>query len=246
MQNTQPQIVASFDIGAKNLAVCILDIETEKILDWFIINIFIHEEVRTGKEVKSSERSIRQHIDYLAETLPDYRHRFEQVTHVLLEQQPNGKGKFANSKMFNVENSIRMWFRSEFGIVAQTVSPKLKLQIIREALKEEDELCDPKPSTPKKATQRYAYHKKRAVQCARKLAPERCDLALIHMCLGSRKKDDYADSFLQGLWWIRDRLVQKEKQEKKLAKQMERERKAIEKAQRAQERADKKRAKLES
>jgi len=104
--------------------------------------------------------------------------------------------------MCSLQHALKTWFLTKYGICAAIVSPKLKLNIIRDRLRADDQLCDPVPSTPKASNKRYAYHKKRAIQCVRKIGPEHATESQMIVFLGTKKKDDYADSFLQGLWRI--------------------------------------------
>ncbi len=216
-------ILASFDMGAANLAVCVIEMETKKIRDWFIIDIFRAESVATGTEVKSGDRNVDQHIEALVPALDQHYDTFKGVTHVAIEQQPSGRGAFANNKMHNLQHALKVWFLTRYGLCAKIVSPKQKLKLIRAALKEDDALCDPVPSTPKAAKtatkkekdriarKRYQYHKKRAVQCTRKIGPDHATEMQMTLFGASKKKDDYSDSLLQGLWYIDElnRLEQK-------------------------------------
>ena len=195
--------LASFDMGAANLAVCVLDIETKQIQHWFLINIFEQESAETKQVVKSSKRTVDQHIEALIPALNRHTSIFDSVTHVAIEQQPSGRGAFANNKMHNLQHALKTWFLTRYGICAQIVSPKHKLKIIRERLKEQDDLCDgDKPSTPTNPSKRYAYHKKRAIQCTTLIGPIHATETQMTLYSASGKKDDYADAFLQGLWRI--------------------------------------------
>jgi hypothetical protein len=234
-------ILASFDMGAVNLAVCVLDMETKKVHHWFIIDIFRAESLATGAEVKSGDCNIDKHIEALVPALDEYYDIFKPITHVAIEQQPSGRGAFANNKMNNLQHALKVWFMTRFGICARIVSPKHKLKIIRSALKEDDALCDPVPITPKAAKtatkkekarvarQRYQYHKKRAVQCTRKIGGDHATETHMTLFEASKKKDDYGDSFLQGLWFIDElnrEVVKKAKNAAALAKKATKKRKS--------------------
>lgn len=226
-------ILASFDMGAANLAVCVLEIETKQVQHWFLIDIFRGESVASGTEVKSGDCNVDHHIEALVPALDEFYDIFKTVTHVAIEQQPSGRGDYANNKMHNLQHALKVWFLTRFGICARIVSPKHKLKIIRTALKEDDALCDPVPSTPKAAKtatktekarvarQRYQYHKKRAIQCTRKIGADHATETQMTLFGASKKKDDYGDSFLQGLWYIDElnrEIVKAAKKEAALAK----------------------------
>lgn len=196
-------VLASFDMGAANLAVCVLDIATKKILHWFLIDIFREQSIATGKVIKSSKKTVDEHVEALVPALEGFSSVFDDVTHVVIEQQPSGRGRFANNKMHNLQHSLKTWFLTKYSICAKILSPKHKLKIIRSSLASDDELCDPRPSTPKVANKRYAYHKKRAVQCVKKIGPLHATETQMTLFKASKKKDDYADAFLQGLWRIK-------------------------------------------
>lgn len=194
--------LASFDMGAINLAMCILDMETKRIHEWRILNIFRTESIVLGREIKSSDRTVDQHVEAMIQTLEDHSELFYGITHVAIEQQPAGRGRFANNKMSILQHSLKTWFLTKYHVCATIVSPKLKLRIIRKTLAEDDALLDPQPSTPKNARKRYAYHKKRAIQCVQKLGALHATETQMVLFRASKKKDDYADALLQGLWHI--------------------------------------------
>jgi len=217
-------------MGAANLAVCILDMETEKIKEWFLIDIFAEQSREAGLAVKSGDRTVDQHIEALVPAMDAHFESFKEVTHVAIEQQPSGKGAFANNKMHNLQHGLKVWFLTRLGVCAKIVSPKHKLKIIRASLKDDDALCDPAPSTPKAAQgaskavkskiarQRYQYHKKRAIQCTQKIGPDYATETQMLLFQATKKKDDYSDAFLQGLWLIRDIKAEELKQAKRKRK----------------------------
>jgi len=80
-------IILSFDIGIKNLAYCILDTESNDILDWNILDC-------TGTNETLS----------VIKTLDEYPHLLE-ADIVLLEKQPS-----FNPKMRNISTALYVYF----------------------------------------------------------------------------------------------------------------------------------------
>lgn len=201
-----PRGVASFDMGAKNLALCVLDSRMETVVKWCMINIWAREEQETQTVVNSKKRTLDEHVEAFVPALDQHLPDLASVVHVAIEQQPAGRGPFANTKMQNLQNCLKTWFLTRLSLCADIVSPKLKLNITRAELAEDDaKNPDGPPTTPKKASERYHYHKKRAITTTEKLLHTHTDATRAKMFTSTRKKDDFADAFLQGLWWIRAR-----------------------------------------
>lgn len=80
-------IILSFDIGIKNLAYCIIDTESNDILDWYILDC-------TGTNETLS----------VIKTLDEYPHLLE-ADIVLLEKQPS-----FNPKMRNISTALYVYF----------------------------------------------------------------------------------------------------------------------------------------
>lgn len=205
----------SIDIGAQNLGICVCDISTKKIIHWLIIDIFLAQSQQLGTIIRSSKKSMNEHVEALIPTLEQHSHLFEDATHVVIEQQQAGRGRFSNNKMNVLMHCIKVWFLIKYQINSSICSPKNKLKIIRAALKEDDEQLNEPPTTPKEARKRYSYHKKRAIQCATKLAPLYACESKMRIFLASKKKDDFADSLLQALYFIDKLNIEHEKKNRK-------------------------------
>ena len=197
------RLLASFDMGAKNLACCVLNIDTEQVEHWFLIDLFRAESQRLGREVRSTDKTVNEHVEAMIPELDRYAHIFNQVTHVAIELQPAGRGKFANNKMNNLQHCLKTWFLTKYKICAQIMSATLKLKLIKQRMKEYDAQQPVNPSTPTNANKRYQYNKKRAVLCTHHIGQfHATDVQMAVFC-ATKKKDDYADSFLQGLYRIK-------------------------------------------
>ena len=212
------RLLASFDMGAKNLACCVINIDTEQIEEWFLINIFRATSQALGIEVKSTDYTIDQHIEVLVPSLEEYTHIFNHVTHVAIELQPAGRGQFANNKMSSLQHALKTWFLTKYGICAKIMSATLKMKVIKQKMKEVDAQTIPPPTTPKNAAKRYQYNKKRAKQCVAYIGHQHASASQMTLFNASKKKDDYEDEMLQNMYRIKQLKIEDTKRRNKILK----------------------------
>ena len=211
--------ILSWDVGIYNLSYCILEKNKEtneiKIIDWDIVNLVDNEEMKKNRNL-------------IFENIPRKLHEKPQlldVDIVVIENQPSLK----NPQM----KSIQMILYSYFLILGKVVgngdnhtsyidkidfcsaSNKLKIYdgpeiILEEKTKrkskniiiennENIELTD--KTKPKKSTIKYADKKRLAIEHAKYFVEK--DEKYKDFFNDHKKKDDLADSYLQGLYYIK-------------------------------------------
>jgi Poxvirus A22 protein len=163
-------VIASFDVGLRNLALCIVDTASMRVLAWEIIDLATSN--RAPMETVCG--LVRQRLDERAE-------RFRGVACVLVEKQPG-----RNKTMVRIEAYLLMYYVMT-GRAARLVSPTGKLSF---------STCRFRGG----GRENYKLRKKASVALAQEFIEktrEAQDPAVCAAFASSRKKDDYADSLLQ-------------------------------------------------
>ena len=203
--------VLSWDVGIYNLSYCIIENNKEtnenKIIDWDIVNLVDNEEMKKNRNL-------------IFENIPRKLHEKPQlldVDIVVIENQPSLK----NPQM----KSIQMILYSYFLILGKVIgngdksisyidkidfcsaSNKLKVyngpEILLENKKKPKTEIEPNPDTkPKKTTIKYSDKKKLAIEHAKYFIEN--DEKYKDFFNTHKKKDDLADSYLQGLYYIKN------------------------------------------
>ena len=228
-----PTRYASFDMGVKNLALCIVEVADPappSIVHWELINTLEESPRRL-----TSARNIR--IEVAVEALVDaMRSRaalWEGVAEVVIEQQPVARMAVSNTLCKCLSHVLQAHFY-QMGARVRFCSPKLKLGVAG--------VDDGAAPAKEKAKDRYARHKRAAIDETRRRVPEGDTWRAYFE--GVSKKDDLADAFLQALVVIDDDATARAKAAAKAVKVAERARetaeKEAEKARKAEESARKK------
>jgi hypothetical protein len=201
--------IVSFDIGIKNLSYCIEDVKDEtknssnidienyfktniEIIHWDLINIA--EEKENANKISMFEINKR-----IVKALDKIRDIFLDSNIILLEQQPmNGFG-CNNVKMGRIAIILQTYFiiygiHNEKSSIEHVtfVSPKNKLKL-HPNIEKVNEI-------KKKYKKAYDQNKKIAIDCCELLINN--NEKLIEIFSNKKKKDDYADSLLNGLWYV--------------------------------------------
>ena len=181
--------IASFDLGMRNLAWCVLEREAPcswpptgaKVLSWKLVDI------SDGKVEDLQGADISQCVEMLINTLKANASELV-VDHVFLELQPTSRMGVSNIKT-KVLSHICQGYFYEHGIPVTFVSPKLKNSVPCDAVSE---------GTP---AQMYAARKKHAIASTTTALTALDDKEWIEWWSKKKgKKDDLADAFLQGLF----------------------------------------------
>lgn len=164
--------VLSIDVGIKNLAVCILDVGPAE------------SEIEYWNVLETTG------LKDLFEQL-DVEVCLDGATHVVIEKQPS-----FNPKMRGVASALETYFLIRGQLDSDAVS-----RVVSFSPKHKIALCAariPTPAVPK--SKRYRMHKKIAIEeCADRISTSS---TLTEFYSSHKKKDDLADSYLQGLAYI--------------------------------------------
>jgi len=217
--------ILSFDIGIKNLAFCLLDSDKDSIEDWGIINISIdpvcehmiklkqcdktakayindiryctsHLNLKMNREKKKKNiKKIKNPILSIGQNivrLLDEKSNFLEVDVVLLENQPALK----NPTMKTIQMIVYSYFL--INGLTKSEKPIHNIEMINarnklKAYKGEPIQCDIKD--------RYKKTKYLSVEYTKCMIKEQ-NKTMLQLFNESKKKDDLADAYLQGMFWL--------------------------------------------
>jgi len=195
-------IYISFDIGIKNLALCILK-KTDKIevLDWRIIAI-----AESKKELKGiddiSER-VYNEMDIIVGFLKEA--NINMIDYVLIENQPsnlNGIMKTIQHIIYNYFNLIKHWDKEVDNVVLVNASLKSKThEYVPEITYEESEV---KKNAKNFRRSKYVYNKKLSIDICQNYIKD--NERLKDIFVNNKKKDDLSDACLQAVSYIRTNI----------------------------------------
>ena len=195
-------IYISFDIGIKNLALCILK-KTDKIevLDWRIIAI-----AESKKELKGiddiSER-VYNEMDIIVGFLKEA--NINTIDYVLIENQPsnlNGIMKTIQHIIYNYFNLIKHWDKEVDNVVLVNASLKSKThEYVPEITYEESE---GKKNAKNFRRSKYVYNKKLSIDICQNYIKD--NERLKDIFVNNKKKDDLSDACLQAVSYIRTNI----------------------------------------
>lgn len=195
------KVTLSFDVGTKNLAYCLIRDEDEHIIDWNVMDI----------SAATYDRQCQRMIDALdlIDYSVGYPDSIKQSIVVVIEKQ-----MARNPRMRVISGQLQMYFALEKRACEQNndnvfiqkviyYSPKFKLKCY--TFREGDKsIITKKYSTP------YAFRKDLGKQHCNIIINREKDGKLIqdkkwidHYNKNKKKADDLADSFLQGLAYLR-------------------------------------------
>ena len=195
-------IYISFDIGIKNLALCILK-KTDKIevLDWRIIAI-----AESKKELKGiddiSER-VYNEMDIIVGFLKEA--NINMIDYVLIENQPsnlNGIMKTIQHIIYNYFNLIKHWDKDVDNVVLVNASLKSKThEYVPEITYDESE---GKKNAKNFRRSKYVYNKKLSIDICQNYIKD--NERLRDIFVNNKKKDDLSDACLQAVSYIRTNI----------------------------------------
>lgn len=174
--------VLSFDVGIKNLAVCVLDKDSKQIQAWKVINL-----------VEGNEKSLHvvasALIDHMDELVLAYQDEPEWT--VLIENQP----AFKNPTMKSIQMILYSYFailQKHHGIVMHIdfIAASRKLRYMKEHFAEMD-----------KSDTSYKVNKANAVAYTKQHLSLN-DPSQLPFFTAHKKKDDLADCLLQALSFL--------------------------------------------
>ena len=177
--------ILSFDVGIKNLAYCVLD-ETNTIYHWGVINVL---EDATKKKIDTDQLAnmVFDKLDEIPEIL--------EVERVVIENQPSLK----NPKMKTMQIMILSYFVSHQRKLNTSIkkidcfAPRNKLNVYKGEKREEIELSI-------KCKSVYSRTKRLSVEFTKDMI--KTQTKWLDQITSSKKKDDLADSFIQGACYL--------------------------------------------
>ena len=171
--------VVSFDVGIINLAYCIFDSDTSKILYWEIITTPDHTNYS------------RLYINVITEL--DKRPFLLDTDVVLIEKQPS-----FNPKMRIISGCLQTYFFIR-GVIDR---PEKKIQSVEFFSPKHKLKCYTGPELIVKGSTKYAQTKKKAVLITEWMLKKNNEsIAFNDLFQKSKKKDDLSDSYLQAITW---------------------------------------------
>lgn len=194
-------IYISFDIGVKNLAVCILKYEdTLNIIDWNIITL-----AETKKEIKGvddiSERIFMQ-LDNMMGTLREK--SIDHIDYILIENQPsnlNGIMKTIQHIIFTYFSLLKHWDKIVDKVILVNASLKSKYHNFQPVIEQKESLVDAKKNSKGFKREKYKLNKESSIQICRNYI--QYDEKLIAIFDSNKKKDDLCDACLQAVSYIK-------------------------------------------
>lgn len=196
-------IYISFDIGVKNLALCILK-KTDKIeiLDWRIISI-----ADSKKELKGID-DISERVYYEMDNIVGFikENGYKKIDYVLIENQPsnlNGVMKTIQHIIYNYFSLIKHWDNEVENVVLVNASLKTKTHDYIPDIKLDDDVSCVKNSRNFKKN-KYQYNKKLSIAICENYIKNNSNL--IDLFKNNKKKDDLSDACLQAVSYIRTNI----------------------------------------
>ena len=213
----------SFDVGIKNLAYCSLNSD-KKILDWGIINLNKDPKCQCGLQKECSKTAAYQVTDsdngevkYCCTThVKKYKKKKKlnsnydlfRIAQILIEEL-NSKTDFLNHEVICIENqpalknptmkSIQMLLYSYFiieGVCKDPICENVQMINARNKLK-----VYKGPEVECKFKEKYKRNKYLSVEYTKNMILEE-EEKFIQLFSESKKKDDLADAYLQGIYFI--------------------------------------------
>ncbi len=173
-------IILSFDVGIVNLAYCIFNTTTKKILHWEVIameNIKDHNKLQVSLITNLDRRpQLLNHIDT-----------------VLIEKQPS-----FNPKMRIISGCLQTYFFIR-GVV--DAEPTNKIKLIKFFSPKHKLKCYSGPALTlnTKSKSKYTQTKKMGILIAKEKLKEYLDTSMLPFFETHKKQDDLADSYLQAI-----------------------------------------------
>lgn len=193
-------IYISFDIGVKNLAVCILKYDKSiSIIDWDVIRL-----ADTKKELKSIDELSDRLFMALDEIVGKLKSKLiEHIDTVLIENQPsnlNGIMKTVQYIIFTYFSLLKHWDNTVNTVMFINASHKLKNHSYES---HQDNIITSKKNTKGFTREKYKWNKATSIEICKQYIQS--DPLLTNYFDNNKKKDDLSDSFLQAVSYIRSR-----------------------------------------
>lgn len=190
-------VYISFDIGIKNLALCILKKENKeiKIIDWRVIEL---AEKKKGTNIENIKEILYYELDNIVGSIEEIN---EKIEYVLIENQP--------SNLNGIMKTIQLLIYSYYSLLNHWDKLSINVLLISASLKLQNHDYKPEPlvkidnNRTKKEQKRdkYRNNKNDAIEITKKYIEE--DEKLLQIFKQHKKKDDLADTLLQTISYIK-------------------------------------------
>lgn len=190
-------VYISFDIGIKNLALCILKKENKeiKIIDWRVIEL---AEKKKGTNLENIKEILYYELDNIVGSIEEIN---EKIEYVLIENQP--------SNLNGIMKTIQLLIYSYYSLLNHWDKLSINVLLISASLKLQNHNFKPEPlvkidnNRTKKEQKRdkYRNNKNDAIEITKKYIEE--DEKLLQIFKQHKKKDDLADTLLQTISYIK-------------------------------------------
>lgn len=202
-------VYISFDIGIKNLALCILERTDDEvyILDWRIISLA--EKKKDIKGIEDIAERIYMELDNIVGSLKDK--GIDKIDYVLIENQPsnlNGMMKTIQYIIYCYFSLLKYWDKAVDNVVLVNAGLKTKTHEYKPAIQVKmDDAEKPKGGKNAKGFRRdkYKMNKQTSIEICRNYIKDDVDLCEIFD--NNKKKDDLCDACLQAVAYIRTNMM---------------------------------------
>ena len=196
-------IYISFDIGIKNLALCILERTEEQIqiLDWRIISLA--DKKKDIKGIDDIAERIYMEMDNIIGFLKEK--GIDEIDYVLIENQPsnlNGMMKSIQFIIYCYFSLLKYWDKIIENVVLVNAGLKTKTHDFKPEI--QDKMDDAKQDAKNvKGFRRdkYKMNKQTSIEICRNYIKD--DATLCEIFDNNKKKDDLCDACLQAVAFIR-------------------------------------------
>ena len=197
-------IYISFDIGIKNLALCILERTEEQIqiLDWRIISLA--DKKKDIKGIDDIAERIYMEMDNIIGFLKEK--GIDEIDYVLIENQPsnlNGMMKSIQFIIYCYFSLLKYWDKIIENVVLVNAGLKTKTHDFKPEIqvKMDDAKQDAKKNVKGFRRDKYKMNKQTSIEICRNYIKD--DATLCEIFDNNKKKDDLCDACLQAVAYIR-------------------------------------------
>ena len=188
----------SFDIGIKNLALCILKCENGiiKIIDWRVITLV--EKKKDINGLNSITEILFYELDNIIGSLEEL--KYDKIDYVLIENQPsnlNGIMKSIQLLIFSYFSLYKHWDKLNMNVLL--INASLKLQY--HTFKPIEYKIDLNKTKKQQKSDKYRKNKSDGIEITKHYIKE--NEILNNYFMKHKKKDDLADTLLQTVSYIK-------------------------------------------
>ena len=191
-------LYVSFDIGIKNLALCILKCENDsiEIIDWRVITLV--EKKKDINGLNSISEILFYELDNIIGSLEEL--KYDKIDYVLIENQPsnlNGIMKSIQLLIFSYFSLYKHWDKLSINVLL--INASLKLQY--HTYKPDEYIIDSNKTKKQQKADKYRKNKNDGIEITKHYIKD--NELLNNYFLKHKKKDDLADTLLQTVSYIK-------------------------------------------